>query len=449
MASTSRQNDFIMTLDSDVEDEPQAIPQTNGKAPKRQKAAGDDDAQLDPDFVFDLSGDPYNDLLDSRLDVGDLVKKGSKPVRRFDFLLLLRVFELRAHISFRLQEPISVDDIIAKRRLGKVSGKRKREVEDEDEDEDDEEDEEELSAGEDDDEDNDVGSGSEEGFVGFDAEDGDDPLATSDEDEEAGSGEDDDNDEEEDEESDEGPSSEDESEPETQAEKDRKTAFFAFFASDAPSSDTHSSFLTMNLSRPVLKALTTLGFNTPTPIQAATIPVGLLGKDVVGNAVTGSGKTAAFIIPMIERLLYRDKGKKAAATRCLILVPTRELAVQCYEVGKKLGTHTDIQFCLIVGMLSIFYHVEVSLTQLHLSRWTVIKVSGSCSSCTTRRSYRYTWSAHRPPAQLAIFYSRCPRYPCPRRSRSYVVRRFRRRTRRDYPVMSYLTPNHALFRHYD
>lgn len=447
MASTSRQNDFIMTLDSDVEDEPQAIPQTNGKASKKQKAAGDDDAQLDPDFVFDLSGDPYNDLLDSRLDVGDLVKKGSKPVRRFDFLLLLRLLELRAHISFRLQEPISVDDIIAKRRLGKVSGKRKREVEDEDEDEDDEEDEEELSAaGEDDDEDNDVGSGSEEGFVGFDAEDGDDPLATSDEDEEAGSGEDDDNDEEEDEESDEGPSSEDESEPETQAEKDRKTAFFA---SDAPSSDTHSSFLTMNLSRPVLKALTTLGFNTPTPIQAATIPVGLLGKDVVGNAVTGSGKTAAFIIPMIERLLYRDKGKKAAATRCLILVPTRELAVQCYEVGKKLGTHTDIQFCLIVGMLSIFYHVEVSLTQLHVSRWTVIKVSGSCSSCTTRRSYRYTWSADRPPAQLAIFYSRRPRYPCPRRSRSYAVRRFRRRTHRDHPVMSYLTPNHALLRHYD
>jgi ATP-dependent RNA helicase DDX27 len=105
----------------------------------------------------------------------------------------------------------------------------------------------------------------------------------------------------------------------------------------------------MNLSRPIHKALTSLGFHTPTPIQAATIPVGLMGKDVVGNAVTGSGKTAAFIIPMIERLLYRDRGKKAAATRCLILVPTRELAVQCYDVGKKLATHTDIQFCLVVG----------------------------------------------------------------------------------------------------
>ena len=130
------------------------------------------------------------------------------------------------------------------------------------------------------------------------------------------------------------------------AEKARKAAFFA---SDTAPSQSHSSFLTMNLSRPLLKAITTLGFHSPTPIQAATIPVGLLGKDVVGNAVTGSGKTAAFIIPMIERLLYRERGKKAAATRCVILVPTRELAVQCYDVGKKLATHTDIQFCLIVG----------------------------------------------------------------------------------------------------
>jgi ATP-dependent RNA helicase DDX27 len=106
----------------------------------------------------------------------------------------------------------------------------------------------------------------------------------------------------------------------------------------------------MNLSRPILKALTTVGFSKPTPIQAATIPVALLGKDVVGGAVTGSGKTAAFTIPMLERLLYRDKAKKAAATRCLVLVPTRELAAQCFEVGTKLATHTDIHFCLIVGM---------------------------------------------------------------------------------------------------
>jgi ATP-dependent RNA helicase DDX27 len=127
---------------------------------------------------------------------------------------------------------------------------------------------------------------------------------------------------------------------------DRKAAFFD---SDIASTEVHSSFLTMNLSRPILKALTTVGFSKPTPIQAATIPVALLGKDVVGGAVTGSGKTAAFTIPMLERLLYRERGKKAAATRCLVLVPTRELAAQCFEVGTKLAAHTDIRFCLIVG----------------------------------------------------------------------------------------------------
>lgn len=142
------------------------------------------------------------------------------------------------------------------------------------------------------------------------------------------------------------PDSGESDEGETQVEKDRKAGFFA---DDVGPSEQHDSFLSMNLSRPILKALASLGFSTPTPIQAATIPVALLGKDVVGNAVTGSGKTAAFIIPMIERLLYRERGKKAAATRCLILVPTRELGVQCYEVGKKLAAHTDIRFCLAVG----------------------------------------------------------------------------------------------------
>ena len=145
-------------------------------------------------------------------------------------------------------------------------------------------------------------------------------------------------------------SSPDDDESETQAEKDSKAAFFD--SDIGMAEEVHSSFLTMNLSRPILKALTALGFHKPTPIQAVTIPVALVGKDIVGGAVTGSGKTAAFIVPMLERLLYREKSKKAAATRCLVLVPTRELAVQCFEVGTKLATHTDIQFCLVVGKVA-------------------------------------------------------------------------------------------------
>lgn len=225
------------------------------------------------------------------------------------------------------QEPISVDDIIARRKLSSHTRKRKRDA--------DEQWENGQSA-----EDNQSDDG--------DLNDEDDPLATSDEEtgevvddasDDLSAGEDEDF-------SDAASSSSDDTEPETQAEMDRKAAFFD---ADVASTEIHSSFLTMNLSRPIIKALTTVGFSKPTPIQAATIPVALLGKDVVGGAVTGSGKTAAFTIPMLERLLYRERGKKAAATRCLVLVPTRELAAQCFEVGTRLAAHTDIRFCLIVG----------------------------------------------------------------------------------------------------
>ena len=247
-----------------------------------------------------------------------------------------------------------MDDIIERRKLQKNTRKRKRNAEDEGDDddvaldsqsEDGSGDEEALNGdvGEDDSEDG-VGEEEDVEFHGFDDEEGEaDPLATSDEEDEDGNEDSSEVDEEQEREDD---SSASESEEETQAEKERKAAFFD---SEVGASTEHSSFVTMNLSRPILKALTTLGFSKPTPIQAATIPVALLGKDVVGNAVTGSGKTAAFIIPMLERLLYRERGKNAAATRCLILVPTRELGVQCYEVGTKLATHTDIRFCLAVG----------------------------------------------------------------------------------------------------
>jgi ATP-dependent RNA helicase DDX27 len=219
-----------------------------------------------------------------------------------------------------------------------VTGKRKRDSDHEME----ESDEASVSSGSEM-HDEDDSEGEDESFQGIeDSEGEEDPLATSDEEDEE--------DQEENVEDEDEDSSEDESEEETQAEKDRKAAFFA---SEAAPSEDHSSFVTMNLSRPLIKSITALGFSKPTPIQAATVPVALLGKDVVGNAVTGSGKTAAFIIPMIERLLYRERGKNAAATRCLVLVPTRELGVQCYEVGTKLAKFTDIRFCLIVGMYSI------------------------------------------------------------------------------------------------
>jgi superfamily II DNA/RNA helicase len=66
-------------------------------------------------------------------------------------------------------------------------------------------------------------------------------------------------------------------------------------------------FSALNLSKPLIRACADLGFATATPIQAATIPIALTGSDILANAVTGSGKTAAFMLPILERLLYRPR----------------------------------------------------------------------------------------------------------------------------------------------
>ena len=136
----------------------------------------------------------------------------------------------------------------------------------------------------------------------------------------------------------------------------KREAFFAPEEKETKSknknkSTSSGSFQGMSLSRPILRGLAAVGFSEPTPIQTKTIPVALLGKDVVGGAVTGSGKTAAFIIPILERLLYRPK--KVPTSRIAILMPTRELAVQCFNVAKKLASFTDVTFCQLVGGFSL------------------------------------------------------------------------------------------------
>ncbi|CAG0918810.1 unnamed protein product [Notodromas monacha] len=115
-----------------------------------------------------------------------------------------------------------------------------------------------------------------------------------------------------------------------------------------------SSFHQMNLSRPLLKAITAMNFVTPTPVQAAAIPVGLLGRDICGCAATGTGKTAAYMLPILERLLFKPHGSSGTAvTRVLVLVPTRELGVQVFQVAKQLSQFTRIQIGLSVGGLDI------------------------------------------------------------------------------------------------
>ncbi|KNA97767.1 hypothetical protein FOXG_02317 [Fusarium oxysporum f. sp. lycopersici 4287] len=145
--------------------------------------------------------------------------------------------------------------------------------------------------------------------------------------------------------------SEDSDDEEDAEEEAKRKAFFAPEEEEASGKKSASSFQAMSLSRPILRGLATVGFSKPTPIQAKSIPIALMGKDLVGGAVTGSGKTGAFIVPILERLLYRPK--KIPTTRVVVLTPTRELAIQCHAVATKLAAFTDIKFTLAVGGLSL------------------------------------------------------------------------------------------------
>ncbi|KAL6156536.1 nucleolar DEAD-box protein required for synthesis of 60S ribosomal subunit [Exserohilum turcicum] len=148
---------------------------------------------------------------------------------------------------------------------------------------------------------------------------------------------------------------EDESEQEDAVEAEKAAAFFASEDSVTVKKKKGTkagtgSFQAMSLSRPILRGLASVGFTEPTPIQSKAVPIAMQGKDVVGGAETGSGKTAAFLIPILERLLYRPK--KVPTTRVAIFMPTRELAVQCFNVATKLASFTDITFALMAGGFS-------------------------------------------------------------------------------------------------
>ena len=106
------------------------------------------------------------------------------------------------------------------------------------------------------------------------------------------------------------------------------------------------TFKELNLIEPILKALQQTGYTMPTPIQEQAIPVLLKGKDLLGCAQTGTGKTAAFAIPLIQRL-YQSDNKKGI--KALILTPTRELAIQIGENFDQYAKYTGVKHTVIFG----------------------------------------------------------------------------------------------------
>mgnify|MGYP006084559857 CR=1 FL=1 len=112
-------------------------------------------------------------------------------------------------------------------------------------------------------------------------------------------------------------------------------------------------FSTLGLSEPLLKAVTDLGYDHPTAIQKKAIPLILQGRDIVAAAQTGTGKTASFVLPLLESLHAKykvtDKVLRAKRIRALILTPTRELAVQVEESIKQYGQNLDVSSMAMYG----------------------------------------------------------------------------------------------------
>src|SRR3982751_3315683 len=106
-------------------------------------------------------------------------------------------------------------------------------------------------------------------------------------------------------------------------------------------------FADLGLSPELLSAIADSGYESPTPIQAQAIPTVLMGRDVLGCAQTGTGKTAAFVLPMIDILNHGRA--KARMPRSLILEPTRELAAQVSENFEKYGKNVELSMALLIG----------------------------------------------------------------------------------------------------
>ena len=127
------------------------------------------------------------------------------------------------------------------------------------------------------------------------------------------------------------------------------------------------SFKQLDLIDPILKALSEKGYENPTPIQKSAIPHILNKRDVIGCAQTGSGKTAAFAIPILQTVYKHENDKKGKIPiRCLIVTPTRELAIQIDENFKAYAKHTNIRSTVVFGGVNQASQVRAIKNGVHI-----------------------------------------------------------------------------------
>ncbi len=119
-------------------------------------------------------------------------------------------------------------------------------------------------------------------------------------------------------------------------------------------------FNELQLNQSLLKAIAESRYDAPTTIQEETIPLVLAKRDVIASAQTGTGKTAAFALPILQLLLdQQDAVKKGKKIRALVISPTRELAVQIQENFKTYGKYTNLRSCVVFGGTSIEPQIDI------------------------------------------------------------------------------------------
>ena len=142
---------------------------------------------------------------------------------------------------------------------------------------------------------------------------------------------------------------------------------------------TVTTFSELELDESLLEALQDKGFTRPTAIQAAAIPPALDGRDVLGSAPTGTGKTAAYLLPALQHLLDFPR-KKSGPPRILILTPTRELAMQVADHARELAKHTHLDIATITGGVAYMNHAV-----------TIRDLTGSVTKINTRATTISDW----------------------------------------------------------
>ncbi|WP_373506071.1 DEAD/DEAH box helicase, partial [Aestuariivirga sp.] len=120
-----------------------------------------------------------------------------------------------------------------------------------------------------------------------------------------------------------------------------------------------TTFSDLQLSEPLLRALTAEGYESPTPIQAQSIPTLLEGRDLLGIAQTGTGKTAAFALPILQKLAAKPERAARGTCRALILSPTRELASQIAESFKVYGKFLKVSRAVVFGGVSLSKQIDI------------------------------------------------------------------------------------------